>query len=212
LKQRLEKMTGLRMGITTPGATSDLFMRYIFRANGLNPEKDLTIVPLGGVSSQLAALEAGRVDGCSCLPPVDVIGAQQDLTVSVLNRQKDFPQLSGVSYGTLYGLNSYNKAHPEVTNAVARAITRATLLIKHDPDAAKHATRPFLKQLDEKTFDAAWSTYLPFMPTSPDISEESYDKELAFEKAVLPAKDSKPVPYGQAVDDSYVRHAMQELS
>ncbi len=30
LKQRLEAMKGLRIGITTPGATSDMFMRYIF--------------------------------------------------------------------------------------------------------------------------------------------------------------------------------------
>lgn len=212
LKERLEKMKGLRMGITTPGATSDLFMRYIFRANGLNPEKDLVIVPLGGVSPQLAALQAGRVDGCSCLPPVDVIADRQGLTVNVLNRLTDFPQLSGVTYGTLYGLDSYNKKHPEVVNAVARAVTRATLLIKHDPDAAKHATRPFLKQLDEATFNAAWTTYLPEMPTSPVITKASYEKELAFEKNVLPAKLSTPVPFDQVVDDSYVRHAMQELS
>ncbi len=32
LKQRLQAMKGLRLGITTPGATSDLFMRYCFAA------------------------------------------------------------------------------------------------------------------------------------------------------------------------------------
>ncbi len=211
LQQRLQAMKGLRIGITTPGATSDLFMRYLFRSNGMNPDQDLDIVPLGGVSAQIAALEGGRVDGCSCLPPVNVIADRQGLTVSVLDRAKDIPQLAGVTYGTLYGLASYNKAHPDVVNAVARAVTRATLLIKHDPDAAKRATRPFLKQLDQATFDAAWATYLPEMPSSPDITRASFEKELAFEQAVLPAKDSAPVPYEQVVDASFVRRAMREL-
>lgn len=212
LKQRLQEMKGLRIGVTTPGATSDLFMRYLFRSNGMNPDTDLQIVPLGGVSEQIAAMQAGRVDGASCLPPVDVILARQGLTVNVIDRMKDLPQLAGVSYGTLYGLASYNKAHPDVVNGVARAITRATMLIAHDPDAARSATRPFLKSLDPETFDAAWAAYLPVFPTSPDITQESYEKELEFEKAVLPAANNTAVPYDQVVDASFVRRAMQDLA
>jgi NitT/TauT family transport system substrate-binding protein len=212
LKERLEAMKGLRIGITTPGATSDLFMRFLFRSVGMDPDHDLEIVPLGGVSTQVAAIQAGKVDGCSCLPPVDVLTARQGLTVDVIDRLKDIPQLAGVSYGTLYGLASYNKAHPDVVNAMARAITRATLLIAHDPAAAKRATRPFLKEMDDATYDAAWQTYLPAFPTSPDITEASFAKELEFEKSVLPASSNGAVPYGEAVDASFVRKAMQELA
>ncbi|WP_158931519.1 ABC transporter substrate-binding protein [Acidisphaera sp. S103] len=212
LKQRLEAMKGLRIGMTTPGATSDMFMRYLFRANGMNPDRDLQIIPLGGVSAQIAALQAGRVDGCSCLPPVDVIANTQGLTTEVLDRLKDIPLLSGVTYGTLYGLDSYNKAHPEVTNAMARALARATLLLTHDPDAAKQATRPFLKELDQATYDAAWNTYFPEMPRTLDITSDSFDKELAFEKAVLPARDDAPLKYDDVVDASFVRRAMQQVS
>lgn len=212
LKQRLDAMKGLKIGITTPGATSDMFMRYIFRANGLNPDRDLQIIPLGGVSAQIAALQAGRVDGCSCLPPVDVIAGAQGLTMEVLDREKDFPQLAGVTYGTLYGLASYNKAHPEVTNAMARALARAALLLSRDPDAAKQATRPFLKELDQATYDTAWKTYFPEMPKSLDISKESFDKELEFEKAVLPSHDDTALRYEDVVDTSFVRRAAKDVS
>jgi NitT/TauT family transport system substrate-binding protein len=212
LKERVMAMKGLRMGITTPGATSDLFMRYLFKANGLDPDLDLEIVPLGGVSTQVAGMQGGRVDGCSCLPPVDVLTNRQGLTVSVLDQEKDIPQLTGVTYGTLYGLASYNKAHPEIATAMARAVTRATLLLARDPDAAKRATRPFLKELDEATFDAAWTTYLPAFPKDADISQATYEKELAFEKSVLPASNSAPVPYDTVVDASFVRKARQELA
>ena len=212
LKTRLQAMKGLRIGITTPGATSDLFLRFLLRSVGMDPDHDLEIVPLGGVSTQVAALQGGRVDGCSCLPPVDVLTNRQGLTVDVIDRLKDIPQLAGVSYGTLYGLASYNTAHPDIANAMARAVTRATLLIARDPDAAKRATRPFMKEMDDATYDAAWTTYLPAFPNDADITEASYQKELEFEKSVLPASIAAPVPYDQAVDASFVRKARQELA
>ena len=187
-------------------------MRFLFRSVGMDPDHDLEIVPLGGVSTQVAALQAGRVDGCSCLPPVDVLTNRQGLTVDVIDRLKDIPQLAGVSYGTLYGLASYNKEHPDIANAMARAVTRATLLIARDPAAAKRATRPFMKEMDDATYDAAWTTYLPAFPKDADITEESYRKELEFEKSVLPANIAAPVPYDQAVDASFVRKARQELA
>jgi len=212
LNERLHAMKGLRIGITTPGATSDLFMRFMFRNAGMDPDHDLEIVPLGGVSNQVAAIRGGKVDACSCLPPVDVLTNREGLTVDVIDRLKDIPQLAGVSYGTLYGLASYNKAHPEIVNAMARAVTRATMLIARDPDAAKRATRPFLKEMDEATYEAAWQTYLPAFPTSPDITEASYAKELEFEKTVLPANSNAAVPYADAVDASFVRRAMKDLA
>ena len=157
----------------------------------MDPDHDLEIVPLGGVSTQVAAIRGGQVDGCSCLPPVDMLTNREGLTVDVIDRLKDIPQLAGVSYGTLYGLASYNKAHPEVVTAMARAVTRATLLIAHDPEAAKRATRPFLKEMDERRIDAAWQTYLPAFPTSPDITEASYAKELEFEKVRAAAEQQR---------------------
>jgi NitT/TauT family transport system substrate-binding protein len=211
LRERVAAMKDLRIGITTPGATSDLTLRYLLSSNGLQPDRDVQIVPVGGVSTSIAALQAGQIDGCSCLPGVDVMTERQGLTVDILNPE-DMNELNGVTYGTLYGLASYNKAHPEIVRAMARAITRATLLLARDPDAARGATRPFFKEMDEATFDTSWSTYLPDLPKSPDITQDSFDKELAFEKAVLPANVYKPVPYDEAVDASAVRAAMRELT
>ena len=48
-------------------------------------------------------------------------------------------------------------------------------------------------------------------PTSPDITEASFDKELEFEKACCRRRDAA-VPYDQVVDASFVRRAMQELA
>jgi len=211
LKERIAAIKGLRMAITTPGSSSDMIVRYLALTNGLSPDRDLQIVPLGSVPAQTAGLRAGQVDGCACLPGVDTLTKQEGLTVDLI-RASELGALDGITYGTLYGLASYNKAHPEIARGVARAITRATMLIANDPERAKRATRPFFKQMDEATFDTAWKLYLPYLPKTPDIPAADFDKELAFEKVVLAPNVYKPVRYDDAVDTSFARAAMKELS
>jgi NitT/TauT family transport system substrate-binding protein len=211
LKPRLEAMKGLRIAITTPGASSDMLLRYLFLSNGMQPDRDLQIVPLGGVATQIAGLQAGQVDGCSCLPGVDIVTNREGLTIDVLNPD-DMHALDGVTYGTLYGLASYMQAHPDVIRGMARAMARADLLIAHDPAAAARATRPFFKEMDEATYDASWTTYTQYFPTDPDIGRAGFAKELALEKAVLPPSASAAVAYDDVVDTAAVRAAMKELA
>jgi NitT/TauT family transport system substrate-binding protein len=211
LRERMAAIKGMKIAITTPGASSDMVVRYLALTNGLSPDRDLQIVPLGSVPAQAAGLRAGQVDGCACLPGVDMMTNQEGLTTDLI-RASEMPALDGITYGTLYGLASYNQAHPDIVRGVARAVTRATMLIASDPDRAKRATRPFFKQMDEAAFDESWRTYLPYLPKTPDITASDYDKELAFEKVVLPPNAYKPVPFDDAVDTSFVRAAMKELS
>jgi NitT/TauT family transport system substrate-binding protein len=211
LHDRIVAMKGLRIAITTPGASSDMIVRYLALINGLSPDRDLQIVPLGSLPAQTAGLRSGQIDGCACLPGVDTVTKQEGLTVDLV-RAREITALDGITYGTLYGLASYDKAHPDIARAVARAVTKATLLIANDPEHAKRATRPFFKQMDQATFDESWSLYLPYLPKTPDITEADYDKELAFEKVVMPPTSYKPVPYDDAVDTSFVRAALKDLT
>jgi NitT/TauT family transport system substrate-binding protein len=211
LKDRISSMKGLRIAITTPGASSDMIVRYLALTNGLSPDRDLQIVPLGSVPAQIAGLRAGQVDACACLPGVEIVTKQEGLTEDLV-RASEMRALDSITYGTLYGLASYNKAHPDIARAVARSVTRATMLVAADPDRARQAVRPFFKQMDEATFNESWTLYLPYMAKTPDITREDYEKELAFEKIVMPPNAYKPVPYEEAVDTSFVRAAIKDLS
>ena len=210
LKERAKKMKGLRIGITTPGSSSDLVARYLALSNGMSPDRDLEIVPLGGMQPQIAGLQAGQVDACACLPGVDITTKQQGLTVDLV-RPKELTDIDGITYGVLYTTKSYLKAHPDVARGMARAITRATTLIWKEPDKAKAATRPFFKAMDDKTFNESWDTYLPYLPTTPVIAREDFLKELEFEKIAMPANVYKPVAYDDVVDVSAVVDALREF-
>ncbi len=49
------------IGVTAPGATTWLFARMVAKQQGWNPDKDVQIVPLGGLDAQLAALSRKEI-------------------------------------------------------------------------------------------------------------------------------------------------------
>jgi NitT/TauT family transport system substrate-binding protein len=56
-------LKGKSIGVTAPGATTWLFARLIAKQQGWNPDKDVQIVPLGGLDAQLAALSRKETAG-----------------------------------------------------------------------------------------------------------------------------------------------------
>jgi NitT/TauT family transport system substrate-binding protein len=65
-----EDLKGKRFGVSRFGALSDMVIRRYFRKFGLDPTKDVTIVQIGGIPEQLAAMKAGAISGGSMSPPV----------------------------------------------------------------------------------------------------------------------------------------------
>ena len=65
-----EDLKGKRFGVSRFGALSDLVIRRYLRKFGLDPSKDVTIVQIGGIPEQLAAMKAGAISGGSMSPPV----------------------------------------------------------------------------------------------------------------------------------------------
>jgi NitT/TauT family transport system substrate-binding protein len=65
-----EDLKGKKFGVSRFGALSDLVIRRYLRNFGLDPAKDVTIVQIGGIPKQLAAMKAGAISGGSMSPPV----------------------------------------------------------------------------------------------------------------------------------------------
>ena len=65
-----EDLKGKKFGVSRFGALSDLVIRRYLRNFGLDPAKDVTIVQIGGIPEQSAAMKAGAISGGSMSPPV----------------------------------------------------------------------------------------------------------------------------------------------
>jgi NitT/TauT family transport system substrate-binding protein len=77
--EKIRRMKGLRIGITSPGSTTDTTARTLFKARGMDPDQTVQLLPLGGGSNMLAALEKGAADGFVWSAPQPQIAVQKGI-------------------------------------------------------------------------------------------------------------------------------------
>ena len=73
--KRAEDLKGTKLAISRFGSSSDAGLRVSLQRSGINPDKDVTILQVGGQTERYAALKAGVVDGTVVIPPLS--GAAQ---------------------------------------------------------------------------------------------------------------------------------------
>jgi NitT/TauT family transport system substrate-binding protein len=136
LQARLRALQGLKIGITSPGAPTDTYMRYYLSSIGLNPERDAELVPLGGGSALLAALEKGQIDAYHLSPPTPYVAAEKGFGIVLIDGPKgEVPELDKFDYTAFATSRDWAEENKETATAFSRALTAATQKVKSQPDA-----------------------------------------------------------------------------
>ena len=65
-------LKGKKVAVSSFGATTDVSARASLRALGLDPNRDVTIVALGGDTLRFAALQAGTVQAAMMSLPLNI--------------------------------------------------------------------------------------------------------------------------------------------
>ena len=134
--QMLADLKGLKIGISTPGASTDVTLRFLLREAGLDPQKDVTIVPVGDPTTALAGLKNGLIDGNMSVEPTQT-AAVTGLKIAkhVLNIENgEGPELfRDFAYNGVFARGSTLKERPQAARAVVAAIVEAEQRIQ-DPN------------------------------------------------------------------------------
>jgi NitT/TauT family transport system substrate-binding protein len=64
-----EELKGKRIGVSSVGGMSAYLVREIIARNGLNPDRDVTFLAIGGTSARTAALFGGTIDAALVVAP-----------------------------------------------------------------------------------------------------------------------------------------------
>ncbi len=80
--KRVEDLKGTKLAISRFGSSRAAGLRVALQKLGLNPDKDVTILQVGGQTERFAALKGGTVDGTVVIPPLS--GAAQRLGYNAL--------------------------------------------------------------------------------------------------------------------------------
>jgi NitT/TauT family transport system substrate-binding protein len=117
---RPDQFKGKSVGVTRFGSATDFAMRYALDKYGLDANKDVAVLQLGNQPAQLAALEAGKVQGAMLSAPT-----------SLRAKKMGFPMLADLQ---MLGLE-----YQHTSVATSRA------LIKSKPDLVKDFMRAYIE-------------------------------------------------------------------
>ncbi|MEP9350415.1 ABC transporter substrate-binding protein [Xanthobacter sp. KR7-225] len=180
-KAKAAALKGLTIAVAGPGSLTDLMVRHIARYGGLDPDRDLTITPIGGGANMLAAFSQKRIDGYALSAPTSTAGIQRFGGVNVFDFARgEYPPFADFLFYTLIARDDFILKQREKAQKVVRALWKGLVQLRDEPEDAKAAVRTFFEKTPSGEFDLAWQQNLPAFPASPRITAAGMRKNYDF--------------------------------
>jgi NitT/TauT family transport system substrate-binding protein len=164
--KEVKDLKGKPVGITTFGSGSDFVLRFALEKNGLDPNKDVSIMQTGGQPEGLAALLAGRIYAQRMSFPYHLQALQMGMRELV-----DFSTLGlEDNSGTVIATRSFIARRGGTVLKFMRSFVRAMQRFKTDKEFSKKVMAKFARLNDEKMLEATWEEYAKRMQRVPRVS------------------------------------------
>ena len=118
--KRVEDLKGKKFGISSFGGTPHSEAILILKKYGLNPEKDVTFLQIGGSSSRYAALDSGSIDAAMLVPPFNKLEKQRGF-----NEILSFNEIMSIPLGGLAVHTQRMKEKPDEIVKMIKAMFKA---------------------------------------------------------------------------------------
>src|SRR3954470_3095543 len=135
----IKDLAGKKVGVSAPGSSTDFFLKFLLKKNGLNPA-DTAVIGVGLGATAVAAMEQGQIDAAVMPDPsVTVLqGNHSDLKIlSDTRTQHDTLEVFSGEYpgGALYSTAAWIAGHDKETQALTNAIVNTLKWIhSHSPE------------------------------------------------------------------------------
>jgi NitT/TauT family transport system substrate-binding protein len=208
--EKIKRMKGLRIGITSPGSTTDTTVRTMFKARGMDPDTTIQLLPLGGGSNMLAALEKGSTDGFAWSAPQPQIAQQKGIADIIIDPfDRTVPEMVDVPYEVM-GINKdMAKANEDVLRRSMRALTKGMKFSHEHPDEALKILQARFPNFDPVILAKAWPNYQKGIPTTPVITRAWYDNTIRWLN--ITAKPPVPSNYDAVVMNDLATQAAKDI-
>jgi NitT/TauT family transport system substrate-binding protein len=200
----LDDLKGKKVGVSSVGSSSDIATRVALKKEGLDPDKDVSIISVGSSTNRTAALQSGAIQG----------GLDQPPPAYELERQGLHPLFDMASLGLptvnngIVMQRSWYLSHKDVAQKYVDSIVQGIARTRKDQAFAADTLAKYMK-LDNKDDAKRAVAYgvEKLFPDAPDIKPEAFADSVN----VLAAKNPsvKSFDLTKIIDDSLVQSAVQ---
>jgi NitT/TauT family transport system substrate-binding protein len=152
--KRVEDLKGKKIGVSSLGSLTDFLVRTIARKKGLNPDRDLTLIVMGGDAERLTALRAGSVDAAAMSHPG--YGKARRLGFQMLwdsAKEIDYPWME------ITTRRETIKKDRELVTQYMKAHLEGIALFKKDPEFSKRVIKKTLRMDEDDLVAEAYDIY-----------------------------------------------------
>lgn len=179
-------LKGKRVGVSRFGAGADRATRLLLSKLGLNPEKDLTLLQIGGSPTRLAALAANTIDATIVEPPDHKKAQEAGMRVLANMEEMNIP----FQHTGLVTTRAQLAKSPDVSRRVVKSFVEGIHLATSNSKIAKQAFRRYLRLQQEREQEDAYQVLRSFLPRKPYPTLEGFKAVFAELAEQLPAAKS----------------------
>jgi NitT/TauT family transport system substrate-binding protein len=210
LDEKIKRVKGVRIGITSPGSSTDEFMRTIMLVRGMDPSHDVQLQPIGIGAPMVAAMQSGATDGFAFMSPFTNISVSRGIGQIIADPMTGgLPEYRDVPYQVITTSRATLAAKRPLLLHVVRALTRAMQFAHEDVEGSRKLARAFFTDTPEAEFNTAFDTYIKAVPATPIISQAQVDKTV--QMVNLTEKTPISATYDQVVYPDLSREAAKEI-
>ncbi len=186
LADRYAALKGLTIGISRPGAPTELYPKWMMQQAGLNPDTDATFVSVGGAQNLQAALESGQIDAFMLSAPAPISIQNEGLgKILIQNSAGDVPEFKQFAFESIAVMRPWAEANPQLVEGYSRAMDKGNqFLIEHPEEALQILHDNYFPDTDMDTLRLSLLGTLPAINPDGNLSEEAIKNQLTVAQAI----------------------------
>jgi len=207
VKPNVQKLTDLRgktVGISTFGSQLYLTSVTLFRKTGLEPGKDVNLLPAGDNTARIAGMESGKIDAAFVSSPADIFGAKRGYKVLLWSRDH-----VPLTQNAIVVTDKKLKQSPDQVKRTIKGSIDALRFIRDRQEESVEIASKWLK-LDAATTRAAFENYLPCYSIDGGLSDQALHDLIQYELDRSALK--KDIPLAQVASRGLLQQAQKELN
>jgi NitT/TauT family transport system substrate-binding protein len=207
VKANVQRLTDLRsktIGISTYGSQAYLTTVTLFRRAGMEPGRDVHLLPAGDNAARLAAMDAGKIDATILSSPFDIFGAQKGYKVLLWTRDH-----VPLTQNAVVVADKKLKQSPDQVKRTIKGSIEALKFIREHQEESVAIAAQWLR-MDPNIARAAFENYLPCYSADGSLTDQALRDLIQYE--IDRGTTKKDIPLAQVASRDLLLQAQKELN
>ena len=198
-------LKGKSVGISRVGSSSDVAARVLLKALGLEPDRDVAILQVGGSPERAASFRTGRIAGFTS--PPGTVELAEGMPHRILASMGDLPKPFPFPYVCVTTTKSYLANNRATVKRIMMALIDATHFFKTQKEESKRIFAKYSRQNNEGYLEAGYQANAKLFERVPFVTKEGMEIQI---KEALVRKPGATFKVSDVVDDSIVTELEKE--